>query len=123
MTAPAVTAAILSLERLISFFRDDRDHDKAGKGVCPPPAEKGIEGQSSQEIVNAKGKVKRVYRWYATPWENLRRLPGLAGHLKSDVTVEALDCLAGAQTDLAAATQMQIAKRKLFDSFSQRLSA
>jgi hypothetical protein len=28
--------------------------------------------------VNCKGKVKRVYRWYATPWEILRRLPGLA---------------------------------------------
>jgi transposase InsO family protein len=76
-----------------------------------------------EEIVNAKGKVKRVYRWYATPWENLRRLPGLAGYLKSDVTVEDLDCVARAQTDMAAATQMQSAKRKLFDSFSQRRSA
>ncbi len=76
-----------------------------------------------EEIVNAKGKVKRVYRWYATPWENLRRLPGLAGYLKSDVTVEDLDCRARAQTDLTAATKMQIAKRKLFDSFSQRRSA
>lgn len=76
-----------------------------------------------EETVNAKGKVKRVYRWYATPWENLRRLPGLAGHLKSDVTVEALDRIARAQTDTAAATAMQTAKRKLFDSFSQRRSA
>ena len=31
---------------------------------------------------NAKGKEKRVYQWYATPWEILRQLPGLAGHLK-----------------------------------------
>lgn len=26
-------------------------------------------------ISNSKGKVKRVYRWYATPWEILRQLP------------------------------------------------
>jgi transposase InsO family protein len=76
-----------------------------------------------EQIVNAKGKVKRVYRWYATPWENLRRLPGLAGHLKPDVTIAMLDCVAGAQTDMAAATEMQTAKRKLFASFSQRRSA
>ena len=28
--------------------------------------------------VTAKGKQKRVYRWYATPWEILRQVPGLA---------------------------------------------
>src|SRR5262249_49490725 len=37
--------------------------------------------------VNAKGKEKTVYRWYATPWEILRQLPGLAGHLKEGVTI------------------------------------
>ena len=76
-----------------------------------------------EETVNAKGKTKRVYRWYATPWENLRRLPGLAGYLKPEVTVEELDGTARAQTDTAAAMQMQAAKRKLFASFPQRQSA
>jgi len=76
-----------------------------------------------EEVANAKGKVKRVYRWYATPWEILRQLPGLAGHLKPDVTIQDLECRARAQTDTAAAKQMQAAKRKLFASFPQRRSA
>jgi transposase InsO family protein len=73
--------------------------------------------------VNGKGKEKRVYRWYATPWEILRQLPGLAGHLKPEVTVEELERAARAQTDLQAAEEMQQAKRKLFGSFLRRRSA
>jgi transposase InsO family protein len=73
--------------------------------------------------VQPKGKLKRVYRWYATPWEILRQLPGIAGYLKPDLTIQELDRQARAQTDLAAAQQMQDAKRKLFASFQQRRSA
>lgn len=40
-----------------------------------------------ERVVNAKGKERRVYRWYATPWQILRQLPGLAEHLKPDITV------------------------------------
>ena len=74
-------------------------------------------------VVNAKGKTKRVYRWYATPWEILRQLPGLAGHLKSDVAIQDLERQARAQTDMAAAKEMQQAKQKLFASFQQGRSA
>jgi transposase InsO family protein len=76
-----------------------------------------------EPVVNAKGKVKRVYRWYATPWEILRQLPGLAEHLNPDVTIQDLDGQARAQTDTAAAIEMQTAKDKLFASFPQRQSA
>lgn len=76
-----------------------------------------------EPILQTKGKVKKVYRWYATPWENLRRLPGLAGYLKPEVTIESLDRLAHAQSDTTAAAEMQEAKRKLFASFPQRRSA
>ena len=76
-----------------------------------------------KQVVNAKGKVKSVYPWYATPWEILRQLPGLAGYLKSDVTVQELERAARTQTDTAAATAMQAAKQKLFTSFQQRRSA
>jgi transposase InsO family protein len=69
---------------------------------------------------NEKGKQRRVYRWYATPWEILRQLPGVAGHLRPDLTIAQLDQLAGAQTDTQAATAMQQAKRKLFASFQRR---
>jgi transposase InsO family protein len=76
-----------------------------------------------EEVINAKGKTKKVYRWYATPWEILRQLPGLSGHLKGDVTMDELELQASAQTDTAAATEMQKAKRRLFASFRQRRSA
>ena len=74
-------------------------------------------------MVNGKGKVKRVYRWYATPWEILRQLPGVASHLKPDVTLQDLEREARAKTDTEAAVEMQAAKRKLFANFHSRRSA
>ena len=74
-------------------------------------------------VVNAKGKSKRVYRWYATPWEILRQLPGLAGHLKPDVTTQDLEREARAKTDSSAAGEMQKAKQVLFTSFQPSGSA
>ena len=68
-------------------------------------------------VVNAKGKEKRVYRWYATPWEILRQLPDVASHLKAEVTIAQLDQQAQAKSDTQAAAEMQEAKRKLFTSF------
>jgi len=76
-----------------------------------------------EEVANAKGKVKRVYRWYATPWEILRQLPDLARHLKGDVTIEELEQRARAQTDTAAAAEMQQAKQKLFANIQRRKTA
>jgi len=67
-----------------------------------------------------KGKTISVYQWYATPWEILRHLPGLAGHLREDVTVEQMDRLAGADSDTGAATKMRKAKHQLFVGFEQR---
>jgi len=72
---------------------------------------------------NTKGKVKRVYRWYATPWEILRQLPGVAGDLKADITIQELERQARAQTDIAAAREMQAAKQKLFAGFLKRRTA
>jgi hypothetical protein len=69
------------------------------------------------EIITAsKGKQKRVYCWYATPWEILRQLPGLAGYLRPGLTIAALQERAQAQSDIDAARQMQEAKRRLFAS-------
>lgn len=67
-----------------------------------------------------KGKTKRMYPWYATPWEMLRQLPGLAACLKEGVTVDQLDKLAGADSDTGAAMKMREARRKLFASFERR---
>lgn len=72
-----------------------------------------------EQVIDAKGKIRRVYRWYATPWEILRQLPGLAGHLKAGVTIEGLERMARSQTDTQAAAEMQTAREKLFSGFSQ----
>jgi hypothetical protein len=73
-------------------------------------------------MVNTKGKEKRVYRWYATPWEILRQLPDVASHLKAEVTIATLDQQAQAKSDTQAAEEMQAAKRKLFGSFQGSVS-
>ena len=73
--------------------------------------------------VDGKGKQRRAYRWYATPWEILRQLPDLARHLKPGLTTQDLERQARAQTDLQADMQMQQAKRKLFASFQQKPTA
>ncbi len=74
-------------------------------------------------IVTAKGKQKRVYRWYATPWEILRQLPGLAGFLRAERTVDQLQKTAGAKSDTQAAMEMREAKRKLFARLQHKRSA
>jgi transposase InsO family protein len=76
-----------------------------------------------EQTINAKGKVKRRYRWYATPWEILRQLPGLAAHLKPGILIQDLERTARAQTDTAAAVEMRAAKEKLFAGFPRQRSA
>jgi transposase InsO family protein len=73
-----------------------------------------------ERVVSSKGKVKKIYRWYATPWEILRQLPGIAGYLKPGVTIQDLDRQARAKSDTEAATEMRAAKGKLFASFQRR---
>ncbi len=77
-----------------------------------------------EEITDAKGKTKRIYRRYATPWEVLAQLPGAAGYLKPGQSLEALTRTARAKSDTESARQMQEAKRKLFARFqTERRSA
>lgn len=76
-----------------------------------------------QVVTNAKGKERRIYPWYATPWEILRQLPEVARYLKPDLTVEQLNAIAARSSDTAAARSMQQNKQKLFASFNQRQSA
>jgi len=74
-------------------------------------------------IATAKGKQKRVYRWYATPREILRQLPGLAGFLRPNLTIDELARKAQIQSDTQAAVAMQDAKSKLFARFPHKRSA
>jgi transposase InsO family protein len=76
-----------------------------------------------QITTDPKGRQRRVYRWYATPWEILRQLPGLAGFLRSNLTIDQLAQTAGMKSDTQAATQMQEAKHKLFARLHHKQSA
>ena len=75
----------------------------------------------ASDTVNAKGKVTKRYRHQdvKTPLAALTQLceKGLA-RLKDGVTLAALQALADAQTDLAAAQEMQRAKAELFRLFN-----
>ena len=75
----------------------------------------------ASDCVNTKGKVIKRYRHedVKTPLAALKQLcdKGLA-RLKEGVTLAALQAQAGAQTDLAAAQEMQRAKAALFDLFN-----
>ena len=71
-------------------------------------------------VTDAKGKAKRVYRWYATPLEILRQLPDLARHLRPDVRIQDLENKAAGQTDMQAAVRMQNAKRQLFERIRRK---
>ena len=74
-------------------------------------------------VTDKKGKQRRIYRWYATPWEILRQTPDMARYLRSGMTRVDLERQAGAESDTTAARRMQAAKQELFAGFRQKRSA
>lgn len=68
----------------------------------------------AEMISDKKGKQRRVYRKFQTPWEVFRQLPGACKYLKSGQTLRALDQFAKSESDTSAARRMQEAKLKLF---------
>jgi len=75
----------------------------------------------ASEIVSPKGKVIKRYRHadVKTPLAALNQLCGKGlARLKEGVTLAALQAIAEAQTDLAAAQEMQRAKAELFRLFN-----
>ena len=71
-------------------------------------------------MLDGKGKQRRVYRWYATPWEILRQLPGVTSYLREDVTMQEMERRARAQSDMVAAREMQKAREKLLGQVARR---
>ncbi len=65
-------------------------------------------------ITDAKGKQKRIYRRYATPWETFRNIPEVGQYLKPGQQLEELAQRAAAESDTACARRMQTAKQRLF---------
>ncbi len=68
----------------------------------------------ADDIVDARGKIKKVYNTYLTPCEKLLSIKNVEQYLKDGVTVESLKAGAHEQTHLAAAQEMQNAKQQLF---------
>lgn len=69
----------------------------------------------ADEEINAKGKIKKVYRTYLTPCEKFLSLPYAEKYLREGVTLLSLREQAKKQTHLASAEEMQEAKRQLFE--------
>ena len=71
----------------------------------------------AEVITDKKGKQKRIYRQYVTPWEVLRQLPDAAQYLRLDQTLAALAATSLQCSDTESAGRMQQAKHKLFRTF------
>ena len=67
--------------------------------------------------VDMRGKEKKVYKTYQTPYERLRSLEHSEQYLRDGITFEALDALAKEKSDNECAALMQKAKQELFKSF------
>lgn len=71
----------------------------------------------SQLVRDEKGRTRRIYLHYRTPWETLQRLPRAPQYLRAGMSLAILKRMAGALSDTAAAQRMQQAKAKLFQLF------
>jgi transposase InsO family protein len=70
----------------------------------------------------AQGKIERVYRRWATPYELLQEIAGWESHLRPGLTAGQLQEQAGIQTDTEAALAMQKAKRDLFRRIGRKIA-
>jgi len=68
-------------------------------------------------VTDAKGKEKKIYKTYQTPYEKFLSLPFPEQYLKEGVTLEQLKKESMKQNDNEAATEMQKAKQQLFHGF------
>lgn len=69
------------------------------------------------ETVNTKGKIKKHYDDYLTPFTKLKSFPDYECFLKPDVTLENLEQIAKAHSDTEYAKLLQQRKSELFRSF------
>ena len=68
----------------------------------------------ADEVIDEKGKIRKVYKTYLTPVEKLLSIPDVAQYLKEGVTAESLRTRMLETSHLAAAQEMQKAKTALF---------
>ena len=74
-------------------------------------------------VTDAKGKQRRIYRWYATPLEILQQLPDVAKYMNAGQTLAGLQHRAGKMSDTEAAKRMQKDKQLLFAAIQEKRTA
>ena len=67
-----------------------------------------------------KGKFKKKYDTYMTPYEKLKLLKDASMYLKAGITFEDLDTIANAKSDNECAALMQRAKQELFKKINEQ---
>ncbi len=72
------------------------------------------------EVVDRKGKIRKRYDAYLTPYEKLRSLPQAEQHLRPGVTMAELERIAQRHSDTEYALLVQQEKARLFRSFAPR---
>lgn len=70
-------------------------------------------------IVDAKGKERKIYDTYLTPYEKLKSIPQAEHYLRPGVTFAALDAIARRMSDTEYAILMQKTKVELFKKLSR----
>ncbi len=71
-------------------------------------------------VIDKKGKEKKIYNVYMTPYEKLKSLENAEKYLKPGVSFEMLDEIALAKSDNEFAEFMQKEKEELFNSFKNK---
>lgn len=70
----------------------------------------------STTTIDKKGKQKKVYETYQTPYEALKKIGHVSDYLKSGFSLSHLDMIANQCSDNECATVMDQKKQKLFDT-------
>ncbi|GIU75963.1 MAG: hypothetical protein KatS3mg004_3050 [Bryobacteraceae bacterium] len=69
-----------------------------------------------------QGKIERIYRRWATPYELLCEVAQLEDYLRPGITAAQLETRSATQSDTEAALAMQEAKRELFRRIGRRIA-
>ncbi|MEK7561219.1 MAG: hypothetical protein AAB539_04695 [Patescibacteria group bacterium] len=68
----------------------------------------------AEEYADARGKIKKRYRQWMTPYDKLKSLQSPEQYLKEGITFAQLDAIASSESDNAYAEKMNKAKVDLF---------
>ncbi|MDO9579454.1 MAG: hypothetical protein Q7J06_02645 [Bacteroidales bacterium] len=70
------------------------------------------------DYVDEKGKIKKKYETYMTPYERLISLSNFEEYLKPEISTTILETISKKESDNESAQKMQINKSKLFKNFT-----